>query len=74
MDIREFIKDNPTRVAALVSAAVALIAPALFPQIPVEAAIGFVLSVLGVNEIAQRKENKLWDEAKATPAFDEVAD
>jgi hypothetical protein len=72
--MKTFIKDNPTRIAAFVSATVALVVSFLFPEIPTEAAVAFVLSALGLGEFAQRKENALWDEALATPTFEEVAD
>jgi hypothetical protein len=74
MKFKEFLRDNPTRIAAFVSATVALVVSFLFPEIPTEAAVAFVLSALGLGEFAQRKENALWEEAKATPAFEEVAD
>ena len=74
MKFKEFLRDNPTRVAAFVSAAVALVVSFLFPEVPTEAAVAFVLSALGLGEFAQRKENALWEEAKATPTFEEVAD
>lgn len=74
MKFKEFLRDNPTRVAAFVSATVAIVVAFLFPEVPVEAATAFVLSALGLGEFAQRKENKLWEEAKATPAFEEVVD
>jgi hypothetical protein len=72
--MKTFIKDNPTRIAAFVSATVALVVSFLFPEIPTEAAVAFVLSALGLGEFAQRKENDLWDEALATPTFEEVQD
>ena len=72
--MKTFIKDNPTRIAAFVSATVALVVSFLFPEIPTEAAVAFVLSALGLGEFAQRKENALWDEALATPTFEEVQD
>jgi hypothetical protein len=65
--MKDFLKDNPTRVAAFVSATVALVVAFLFPEVPVEAAVAFVLSALGLGEFAQRKENKMWDEALHTP-------
>lgn len=74
MKFKEFLRDNPTRIAAFVSASVAIVVAFLFPEVPVEAATAFVLSALGLGEFAQRKENKLWEEAKATPAFEEVVD
>jgi hypothetical protein len=72
--MKTFVKENPTRIAAFVSATVAIIVAFLFPDVPSEAAVAFVLSVLGLGEFAQRKENALWDEALATPTFEEVAD
>lgn len=72
--MKTFIKENPTRIAAFVSSAVALIVAFLFPEIPTEAAVAFVLSALGLGEFAQRQENKMWDEALATPTFEEVKD
>ena len=72
--MKTFIKENPTRIAAFVSSAVALVVAFLFPEIPTEAAVAFVLSALGLGEFAQRQENKLWDEALATPTFEEVKD
>lgn len=72
--MKTFIKENPTRVAAFVSATVALVVSFLLPEVPTEAAIAFVLSALGLGEFAQRAENKLWDEALATPTFEEVQD
>ena len=65
--MKDFLKDNPTRVAAFVSATVALVVAFLFPEVPTEAAVAFVLSALGLGEFAQRKENKMWDEALHTP-------
>jgi hypothetical protein len=64
--MRKFLQENPTRVAAFVSATVALVVSFLFPEIPTEAAVAFVLSALGLGEFAQRKENKMWDEALHT--------
>jgi len=72
--MKTFVKENPTRIAAFVSATVAIIVAFLFPEVPSEAAVAFVLSALGLGEFAQRKENALWDEALATPTFEEVAD
>jgi hypothetical protein len=65
--MRDFLKDNPTRVAAFVSSSVALVVAFLFPEVPTEAAVAFVLSALGLGEFAQRAENKMWDEALHTP-------
>jgi hypothetical protein len=65
--MKKFLKENPTRVAAFVSSAVALVVAFLFPEVPTEAAVAFVLSALGLGEFAQRAENKMWDEALHTP-------
>lgn len=67
MKLKKFVKENPTRVAAFVSSAVALVVAFAFPDVPTEAAVAFVLSALGLGEYAQRKENKMWDEALNTP-------
>ena len=64
---KKFVKENPTRIAAFVSSAVALVVSFLFPEVPTEAAVAFVLSALGLGEFAQRAENKMWDEALHTP-------
>jgi hypothetical protein len=72
--MKTFVKENPTRIAAFVSATVALVVAFLFPEVPSEAAIAFVLSALGLGEFAQRQENKMWDEALATPTFEEIKD
>ena len=65
--MKKFLKENPTRVAAFVSSTVALVVAFLLPDVPVEAAVAFVLSALGLGEFAQRAENKMWDEALHTP-------
>lgn len=67
MKLKTFLKENPTRVAAFVSSAVALVVAFAFPDVPTEAAVAFVLSALGLGEFAQRAENKMWDEALHTP-------
>jgi hypothetical protein len=56
--IQSFIHRNPVRVAAFVSSTVALVVSLLLPDVPVEAAVAFVLSSLGLGEYAQRAENK----------------
>jgi hypothetical protein len=56
--IQSFIHRNPVRVAAFVSSTVALIVSIVLPEVPVEAAVAFVLSSLGLGEYAQRAENK----------------
>lgn len=55
--IKSFIERNPVRVAAFISSAVALVVSFLFPEVPTEAAVAFVLSSLGLGEYAQRAEN-----------------
>ena len=56
--LKSFVHRNPARVAAFVSSAVALIVSAVSPDMPVEAAVAFVLSALGLGEYAQRVENQ----------------
>lgn len=68
--IKDFIYNNPVRVAAFVSSFVALVSTAVFPSVPTESAVLFVLSALGLGEFAQRKENQKTDEA----LFTEVPD
>lgn len=55
--MRNFIDKNPARVAAFVSSSVALILTAINSDMPVEATVVFVMSVLGLGEYAQRKED-----------------
>jgi hypothetical protein len=55
--IKSFIHRNPARVAAFISSAVALVVSYISPEIPVEQAVIFVLSSLGLGEYAQRVEN-----------------
>ena len=61
--IKDFVYNNPVRVAAFVSSTVALVVSFVVPDVPVEPAIAFVLSALGLGEFAQRAENKKTDEA-----------
>jgi hypothetical protein len=61
--IKAFLYNNPVRVAALVSATVALVASFLVPDVPTETVVAFVLYALGLGEYAQRAENKKTDEA-----------
>ena len=61
--IKAFVYNNPVRVAAFVSSTVALVVSFVVPDVPVEPAIAFVLSALGLGEFAQRAENKKTDEA-----------
>ena len=64
--IKGFIYNNPVRVAAFVSSTVALVVAFFVPDIPVEPAVAFVLSALGLGEFAQRAENNKTDEALFT--------
>lgn len=57
MKIKDFVERNPVRVAAWVSSTVAIVVAFLLPDMPVEPAIAFVLSSLGLGEYAQRKED-----------------
>lgn len=61
--VKAFIYNNPVRVAAFVSSAVAIIVAIVVPEAPTEPAIAFVLSALGLGEYAQRAENRKTDEA-----------
>lgn len=69
--IKGFIYNNPVRVAAFVSSTVALVVAFVVPDIPVEPAIAFVLSALGLGEFAQRAENNKTDEALFTEVPEE---
>jgi hypothetical protein len=64
--IKGFIYNNPVRVAAFVSSTVALVVSFVVPDVPVESAVAFVLSALGLGEFAQRAENNKTDEALFT--------
>lgn len=55
--IKELVKNHPARVAAFVSSGVALLLSAFNSDMPVEATVVFVMSVLGLGEYAQRVEN-----------------
>lgn len=68
--LKNFLDANPVRVAALVSSFVALVASFLFPEMPNEAAVAFVLSALGLGEYAQRKEDKKTEDALLTDPED----
>lgn len=68
--LKDFIEKNPVRVAAFVSSAVALVSSFLFPEVPTEVAVAFVLSSLGLGEYAQRKEDKKTEEALLTDPED----
>lgn len=68
--IKAFIHENPVRVAAFVSSAVALIVTAVSPDVDHQLVIAFVLSALGLGEYAQRIENEKTDEALFTDPKD----
>jgi hypothetical protein len=68
--LKSFVHRNPARVAAFVSSAVALVVSALSPDMPVEAAVAFVLSALGLGEYAQRVENEKTEIALYTDVDD----
>jgi phosphate/sulfate permease len=55
--MRKFIDKNPARVAAFISSSVALLLTAFNSEMPVEATVVFVMSVLGLGEYTQRKED-----------------
>jgi hypothetical protein len=55
--MRKFIDKNPARVAAFISSSVALLLTALNSDMPVEATVVFIMSVLGLGEYTQRKED-----------------
>jgi hypothetical protein len=64
--MKAFIHKNPARVAAFVSSLVALIITTVSPDLPVEQAVIFVLSALGLGEYAQRIENLKTEDALYT--------
>jgi hypothetical protein len=64
--LKAFAHKHPARIAAFVSSAVALVVAAIFPEMPTEAAVAFVLSALGLGEYAQRVENEKTLEALYT--------
>ena len=64
--VKDFVHNNPVRIAAFVSSAVALVVAFLVPDVPTEPAIAFVLSALGLGEFAQRAEDKKTMEALFT--------
>ena len=68
--LKSFVHRNPARVAAFISSAVALVVSALSPDMPVEAAVAFVLSALGLGEYAQRVENEKTEIALYTDVDD----
>lgn len=61
--MKDFIHRHPARVAAFISSAVALLVTYLSPELPVEQAVVFVLSALGLGEYAQRVEDRKTVEA-----------
>ena len=68
--LKSFVHKNPARVAAFVSSTVALFMAAILPDMPVEAAVAFVLSALGLGEYAQRTEDKKTEVALYTEIED----
>ncbi len=68
--LKDFIERNPVRVAAFVSSTVALVVSFVAPNVPVEAAVAFALSSLGLGEFAQRKEDKKTEDALLTDPED----
>jgi hypothetical protein len=68
--MKAFIHKNPARVAAFVSSLVALIITLVSPDLPVEQAVIFVLSALGLGEYAQRIENIKTEDALYTNVED----
>jgi hypothetical protein len=68
--IKSLIHRNPARVAAFISSAVALVVSYISPEIPVEQAVIFVLSSLGLGEYAQRVENEKTEAALWTDPED----
>lgn len=61
--LKWFVERNPVRVAAWVSASVAIVMAAFAPDMPVEPVVIFVLSSLGLGEYAQRVEDAKTDAA-----------
>lgn len=64
--VKRFVRQNPARIAAFVSSATAIVVGIVFPELPVDEAVVFVLAALGLGEYAQRVEN-----AKTREAMDE---
>jgi hypothetical protein len=56
--LKDFADRNPVRIAAWVSSTVALAVAFLVPDMPIEPAVAFVLSSLGLGEYAQKAENE----------------
>lgn len=61
--LKSFVQKNPARVAAWVSATVAIVMAAVAPDMPIEPVVVFVMSTLGLGEYAQRVEDKKTDAA-----------
>lgn len=73
MWLKSFVQRNPVRVAAWVSATVAIVVTAVNPEMPVEPVVTFVLATLGLGEYAQRTENAKTEAALWTdPVADEA--
>jgi hypothetical protein len=68
--IKSLVHRNPARVAAFISSTVALVVTYISPEIPVEQAVIFVLSALGLGEYAQRVENEKTEAALWTDPED----
>ena len=56
--LKDFADRNPVRIAAWVSSTVAIAVAFLVPDMPIEPAVAFVLSSLGLGEYAQKAENE----------------
>lgn len=69
--LKNFVEKNPVRVAAWVSATVAIVMSAVAPDMPVEPVVVFVLSTLGLGEYAQRVEDKKTEAALWTDPSEE---
>ena len=69
--LKNFVEKHPVRVAAWVSATVAIVMSAVAPDMPVEPVVVFVLSTLGLGEYAQRVEDKKTEAALWTDPSEE---
>ena len=66
---------NPVRTVAWISSTIALILAFIYPDLPTEPVVVFVLSTLGLGEYAQREENRKTEEALyAEPPVDEATE
>lgn len=64
--LKDFARKNPVRVAAWVSATVAIVVAVTWPDMDPQPVVTFVLASLGLGEYAQRIENAKTAEALAT--------